>query len=284
MRHIQTVSGKDSLCGAIAQTEAEPGLPYERVFNLVGAELPETLEWLKRVEEVQGWKIERIGADLPRIIVHHKILPSARVRFCTREAKIEPLEGWIGDEPATVYYGLRADENRVGSGVRTARNVTARFPLVEMGINLPLVWTILERKGLLPPDFFWPRLHQRVCELLSHDPLTHLHPWQRSLFAGRSRANCYFCFYQRRYEFAWLSEAHPDLFEEAVRIEQDTGANGFSWIKGLPLPDLRLRVHDIVERRAREVAALVGQMMQGTLFGEEETELSYTSCGLLCGK
>jgi len=40
-------------------------------------------------------------------------------------------------------------------------------------------------------------------------------------YSWRSRSGCYFCFFQRKVEWVMLSEIHPDLFEKAVRYEQE---------------------------------------------------------------
>lgn len=43
---------------------------------------------------------------------------------------------------------------------------------------------------------------------------------------NRSRSGCYFCFYQRKIEWIWLYERHPDLFAKAQEYEK----NGYSWM------------------------------------------------------
>lgn len=43
---------------------------------------------------------------------------------------------------------------------------------------------------------------------------------------NRSRSGCFFCFYQRKIEWIWLYERHPDLFIKAQEYEKD----GYSWM------------------------------------------------------
>lgn len=43
---------------------------------------------------------------------------------------------------------------------------------------------------------------------------------------NRSRSGCFFCFYQRKIEWIWLYERHPDLFKKAQEYEKD----GYSWM------------------------------------------------------
>lgn len=283
-RHIIPISGKDSLATALLQTAKEPDLPYEYVFCDVGAELPETYAWLDSVERATGWEVQRVGASLERIIAGYNLLPSHGRRFCTREAKVKPLDRFHG-KGATVYYGIRADEARVGP--RLSGGSRAAFPLIEMGIDLRGVWTILAAKNLLPPSFFWPSLFYRVCEHAGGDPSVVLQPWEAHLlFSGRSRSNCFFCFYQRQYEYIWLAETHPNLFWRACRIERTTGGalTTFRWKQEYYLDELLARRQEILDRRAQSVLETINRRLQGSAFGVDENELATTSCGLLCGK
>lgn len=166
MKHIIPISGKDSLCTALVQTANHPKLDYTYCFNDVGSELPETYEWLDQVEIKTGWNIQRIGSDLEAMIEKSNVLPSRMMRFCTTKAKIVPFEKVFRAEPATVYYGLRADEPDC-KGYVPHRNITPRYPLRDLGINLAMVLGICKAKGLKPPTFFWATLHDCVCDL--HD-------------------------------------------------------------------------------------------------------------------
>lgn len=289
-RHIIPISGKDSLCTALIQTARKSDLRYEFLFCDTGSELPETYDWLNHVERTTGWKIQRVGRNLEALIKKRDIIPSNGRRFCTTECKIRPMSRFYGKSTTYVYYGLRADENRVG--VRPSETSTPVYPLVEMGIGIRGVWIILNRKNLLPPAFFWPSLYYRVSEMLGHDAwlIDELAEWEfRMLFSGRTRSNCYFCFYQRQYEFVWLAEVHPELFERACRIERTTGRllqSPFTWLKDYHLDNLvRNGRQAILNRRAGEVANIIKQRLQGSLFNETgDTEIALTSCGLLCGK
>ena len=113
MRHIILISGKDSLAAALVQTARDDSLPYEYIFNDVGAELPETYEWIEKVKRKTGWPIKTIGRSLQaRIRSYGGFLPGVKQRYCTKETKIEPTEELIGGDECTVYYGLRADVGR----------------------------------------------------------------------------------------------------------------------------------------------------------------------------
>lgn len=164
MRHLMLISGKDSLAAALVQTARAPELHYEFVFNDVGTELPEAYAWLDEVERKTGWEIKRVGVSLlEKIAAFGGYLPSRRNRYCTRSGKIEPMEELIGEDECTVYYGLRADEDRVGYVPFRKPNMTPAYPLRDSGIDLQGVFSILDARGLVPPDFFWGRLYDAAA-------------------------------------------------------------------------------------------------------------------------
>lgn len=284
MRHIIPISGKDSLAAALFQSVHEPR-DYEYFYNDTGAELPETYDWLNFVEKQTGWKIKRIGCDLQEIIDGFDYLPSHNARYCTRMAKIEPMFKWIGDDDATVYYGLRADEKRVGLRA-TKKNIKARYPLMDNGLNINAVWSIVQAQNLLPPSFEWSNLRQMVEEKISINDMTFLQPWElHTLYSGRTRPNCFFCFYQRQYEYLWLYDTHPDLFQKACEAEDKHGGEGYTWREGYKLSDLIHRREIIMKRRADEILDILSKRRQGYMFSDYNlTDISSTSCGLMCGK
>ena len=290
MRHIIPISGKDSLATAILQTAHDSTLQYEYIFCDVGTELPETYAWLDRVEKQTGWKIQRIGKNLESVIKKYNLLPSHHRRFCTREAKIQPLEKFYGSEPTTVYFGLRADENRTGA--RPSDKTIHKYPLQELAIDLQGVWIILKNQNLLPPNFFWNSLYYFVCEKLGADYqiLGELPEWLfQMLFSGRTRSNCYFCFYQRQYEIVWLLDTHPDLFWRGSQIERMTGGDltDFHWRQDYYWSDKIITNRRLIlERRAKDVIQFVRKYFNRDLFSsfELDNEIARTSCGLLCGK
>jgi 3'-phosphoadenosine 5'-phosphosulfate sulfotransferase (PAPS reductase)/FAD synthetase len=280
------------LTTALWVKEHYPDREFEYFFSDVGAELPETYQWLDEIEEKQDIEIKRIGKDLEDRIEHHGILPSFNARFCTRETKIEPMEEYLGDDPAILYYGLRADEEHRAGYDGNKDNVEVKLPLQEAGIDIKGVWTILENQGLLPPSFHWPRLKDEVENILGPERkwketwgIPPLRDWERhTLFAGRSRSNCHFCFYQRQYEWMWLHDEHKDLWDNAVRMEEEIGGDDYTWSSQHSLEELLERKDEIVERRANEVAEMISDRSQQELFGDEVTTIDKTFCGMHCGK
>lgn len=231
-RHIVPLSGgKDSTAMSIYLSQAYPNMPLEFVFCDTGVELPETYEYLDRLEHVLGRAITRISAlDLLQIrgklsrsafdvvLFDHfsGYLPSPRTRWCTRMLKIHPYEEYIGSAPAYSYIAIRADENRLGyTGggkpvlLSEQPNIVPVYPFKDDGIGLADVQHLLEDSGLgLPRYYEW-----------------------------RSRSGCYFCFYQQIAEWQGLKERHPDLFERARTYETHSGRN-YTWVDGRSLEDV----------------------------------------------
>jgi hypothetical protein len=295
MRHIIPISGKDSLATAIVQKARQPDLEYEYIYNDTRMELPDTYAWIEKVESVMGITITRAGKSLATIIAEQKILPSPMTRYCTRYAKIYPMRDYVGKDAATIYLGIRADEDRPGG--QETKNITINYPLKELGINLPLVYRIVEDKGLMPPSFFWRRIHDAVRSNLGADAyiIDSLPKWifDRT-FAWRSRPNCFMCFYQRQYEWAGLLEHHPELFADAELIEstyghsEKTKDHAFLWLgKDKPLSYIRENADRIIQARIDAIVVMLMKTRQMELFTDalfDQLEAAQTSCGLYCGK
>jgi hypothetical protein len=290
MRHIVPISGKDSLATALVLREQAPWLPYEYVFNDTHAEPPEVYTWLDQVERALDKPITRLGVSLEDLIYEQGILPSAMARYCTRMAKIYPMEDWLkGDgDDAILYLGIRADETRGGYRPSSAKiRVTPRYPLQEAGLGVDDVWAKVAEADLLPPTFFWQTLYDDARQLLG-DTASYIDALSRTsfnrVFAWRSRPNCYFCFFQRHYEWVGLLEHHPDLFAKAEEMEREIGGKGYTWIKGKSLADIRRDANVIRAKRARDVCNQILRGAQTTFLDEETTGLEVVSCGLFCGK
>ena len=245
IRHICGISGgKDSSALAVYLRETVPEMEY--FFCDTGAELPETYEYLTRLQVILGKPITRLNASRGFdhwFEVFRGTLPSPQMRWCTKNMKIKPIEEWIGDTEAVSYVAIRADESNRKGYVSTKPNIQARFPFVEDGIDRDGVMKILEDAGIgLPKYYNW-----------------------------RTRSGCYFCFYQRKAEWIGLAERHPELFDRAVAIEakvlQDAGVAGdadfrhramrgrqYTWSGGETLTELRERKAEILERHDAALA------------------------------
>jgi 3'-phosphoadenosine 5'-phosphosulfate sulfotransferase (PAPS reductase)/FAD synthetase len=234
VRHVLGISGgKDSSALAIYMRAKVPQMEY--FFCDTGAELPETYDYLNRLEAALGKPIARLNSNRDFdhwLQVYQGTLPSASMRWCTKNLKIKPLEEWLGESPAISYVAIRADENRLGY-VSTKPNIQAVFPFREDGIDRDGVNRILDESGIgLPAYYEW-----------------------------RTRSGCYFCFFQRKHEWLGLADRHPDLFEQAVAYEdkvnyQETAMRDrqYTWSQGESLRDLLGRRGEIEERHQLALA------------------------------
>jgi 3'-phosphoadenosine 5'-phosphosulfate sulfotransferase (PAPS reductase)/FAD synthetase len=231
VRHVLGLSGgKDSAALAVYMRDRVPRIEY--FFCDTGSELPETYEYLQRLEAYLGKPIVRLnsGRDFDHwLSVYRGTLPSPQVRWCTRMMKIKPLEAWIGEDRAVSYVAIRSDEPQRQGYVSTKPNITTVYPLKEDGIDKEGVLKILADAGVhLPAYYEW-----------------------------RTRSGCYFCFFQRKAEWVGLAERHPDLFERAVAYEEKVNWQGtamqdrqYTWSQGETLRELLARREEILAKHS----------------------------------
>jgi 3'-phosphoadenosine 5'-phosphosulfate sulfotransferase (PAPS reductase)/FAD synthetase len=187
----------------------------EYIFHDTDKELPETYDYLARLEALLGKKIVRTTSEMgfdEWLTVYGGMIPSNHRRWCTKMLKLKPFERYVGDEPVVNYVAIRADEEREGY-ISHKPNITPVYPFREDGVVYADVARILEESGLgLPKYTDW----------------------------GRTRSGCYFCFYQQKIEWVRLKETYPDLFESAKAYEYANQINGnpFYWNGNEPLAEL----------------------------------------------
>lgn len=222
IRHILGLSGgKDSTALAIWMRNKCPELPMEYFFCDTHKELAETYDYLKRIEARLGIKIHYLSPERGFdhwFEIYGGLLPSPKLRWCTEMMKIKPLEKWVGNDEVISYIGIRADENREGYISRKS-NIKPVFPFKEHGLVKANILHILEESGIGLPEYY---------------------RW-------RTRSGCYFCFFQRKYEWVMLAQEHPDLFAEALAYEQNhSDGRTYTWIQGESLPELIARKEQII--------------------------------------
>jgi len=213
VRHILSISGgKDSAALAIYMRDKVPHMEY--IFCDTHEELPETYEFIGKLEAFLGKPINRLNPD--RSFEHYLrikgfYLPSARVRWCTQLMKLKPFEDFVGSDNILSYVGIRADEDREAY-ISTKPNIKPIFPFREDGLGIQDIYRILEETGIgLPKYYSW-----------------------------RSRSGCYFCFFQRKIEWVGLLENHPQLFEKARQFEKMKSDEGrpYTWSERESLEEL----------------------------------------------
>ena len=214
VRHILSLSGgKDSAALAIYLRDRVPDIEY--IFHDTDKELPETYDYIARLEAILGKPIVRttpVDSFDHWLTVYRGMLPSNHRRWCTKMLKLKRFEDYVGEGPVVNYVGLRADENRTGY-ISTKPNILAVYPFQDDGLVRADIIRILEDSGLgLPPYMEW----------------------------GRSRSGCYFCFYQQKIEWVRLLETHPNYFALAMEYEERSVQFGeqFYWVRNEPLREL----------------------------------------------
>lgn len=210
--HVLGISGgKDSAALAVYMRDRVTDMHY--YFCDTGEELPETYDYLSVLETYLGKTITRLNPDRRfdhYLKIYNNYLPGPNMRWCTAQLKLKPFEEWLdrefGDSDIKSYVAIRADEDRDGY-ISHKDNIEAIYPFREAGIAKDDVGRILDDAGVgLPKYYEW-----------------------------RTRSGCYFCFFQRKAEWAGLKERHPDLYEKAKayeKVENDpiTGqAKSYTW-------------------------------------------------------
>jgi 3'-phosphoadenosine 5'-phosphosulfate sulfotransferase (PAPS reductase)/FAD synthetase len=261
-RHIVSLSGgKDSTALAIYLRDKIPQLEY--VFCDTHKELPETYDYLKRVEAYLQRPIIYLNPNRGFdhwLDMYNGMLPSAQVRWCTRKLKIEPFETYVGNDPVWNYIGIRAEEARKAY-ISTKPTITAIYPFKEHGMVLSDIERILEESGIGLPDYY---------------------EW-------RTRSGCYFCFFQRTGEWIGLKERHPEQYEEAKAYERKNGGDAYTWRDRESLVDLeqpermaqakrehQQRLED--EKRRRPGRTLID--LQAAALDAEDDEVGCNICHL----
>ena len=232
VRHILGLSGgKDSTALAIYLRTRLPRIEY--IFTDTGKELPETYQYLDRLEAYLGKRIVRLNGARTfdeLLAARNGFLPSPKMRWCTQYLKIRPFEQYVGDDPAVSYIAIRVDERHRTGYISTKPNIKARYPFVEDGLTKQDILRILSDSGLGLPEYY---------------------RW-------RSRSGCFFCFFQQKAEWVGLLREHPDLFAEAMRYERVDQATGerYTWQSGESLEELARpeRVQQILEEKERRNA------------------------------
>ena len=225
VRHILGLSGgKDSAALAVFMHDRAPDMEY--FFCDTGKELKETYEYLDRLKARLGIRITVLSAERGFdhwLDVYGGVLPSPKMRWCTKTLKIEPLEKFVGNDEAVSYIAIRADEQDRKGYISTKPNIRAEFPFADAGITKQDVIRILEDSGIgLPSYYRW-----------------------------RTRSGCFFCFFQQKIEWVRLHDEHRELFEQAVEYEEKRGGEGYTWTSGETLRALIARRSEIESEFAR---------------------------------
>lgn len=252
-RHVLSLSGgKDSSALAIYLRDIVPDVEY--VFCDTLKELPETYEYLERLEKFLGKPIVRLsfpGGFDALLNKWNGFLPSHRRRWCTRGLKIQVFEDYIGNDPCYLYLGVRVDESN-RKGYKGLPHVIPVYPFIEDNLRKKDIERILQESGLGFPEYY---------------------RW-------RTRSGCFFCFYQRKIEWVGLLENHPDLFQKAVEYEK---ATNYRWRADISLEELVKQAEQIKENARQKELKLKQRGLQMSfleLIEEEEENDCESRCSI----
>jgi 3'-phosphoadenosine 5'-phosphosulfate sulfotransferase (PAPS reductase)/FAD synthetase len=259
--HVLGISGgKDSAALAVYMRDRQPDMHY--YFCDTGEELEETYEYLAVLETFLGKPIKRLNPDRDfnhYLKIYNGYLPSPRMRWCTAMLKLKPFEDWLEKDFAGCqvksYVAIRADEDRDGYISHNPRIETV-YPFKDGGIGKDDVFRILEDAGTgLPKYYEW-----------------------------RTRSGCYFCFFQRKAEWAGLKERHPDLYEKAKTYEKFDEATGkqYTWSQSESLIQLEqperlaqiklAHAKTLAAEQSRHKSARLSEIFEDALDEEDDSE------------
>ena len=221
MRYVSFSGGADST--ALAIYLHEQGEEFELVFADSGAELPETLWFVPRVAKQLGVKLTVVSGPtfFQKLTSFGYLLPSFKLRWCTRELKTKPLEAYAPE----LAVGICADEFH--------RMPRAFRPLVDAGITKDEARKLVTKHDLLNPVYRWRSSCSCFC-----CPFQRIHDWKNL---------------QREHpDLFALAEKWEELSLEA---------SGFAWSDRFTLAELRRYDEAQLEmlREPREQACAICQ-------------------------
>lgn len=225
--HILSLSGgKDSTALAFFMKEYKPEIfeKIELVFCDTECELPETYDYLNKIEVFLNKKITRLKPEksFEHYMSIYNHLPSIAQRWCTVELKTKVFRKYVdkifkksGKGIIYLYIGIRADEaKRTENSKNKDECIKAIYPFVENSLFKKDIESILENCGIGIPEYY---------------------KW-------RKRSGCYFCFFQSKNDWLNLYEHHPLLYNEAMKYEFDICSSDrkkrFGWNLDMSLEDM----------------------------------------------
>lgn len=166
------------------------------VFADTGGEVPETYGYLKIMEKYlqdRGIPLRRVvrpsGGTLYDTCWNRRVIPSAVWRWSTRDFKVGPIHRYYRSLGTHVYQYMAIAYDEV-ERMKDSRveYVTNLYPLVDARITRRGCLEIIARAGLPEPV----------------------------------KSGCFFCPFNSIGRWRWLYEEHPDLFDKAVMLEENS--------------------------------------------------------------
>jgi 3'-phosphoadenosine 5'-phosphosulfate sulfotransferase (PAPS reductase)/FAD synthetase len=222
-KFVSVSGGKDSTATALLLWER--GENFELIWADTGAELPENYWIVPRLAQLVQKPLHVVsnGTFFQWLQYQGYFLPGARLKWCTRILKQEPMDHYLAklEIPIEVNQGIRADEpKRVRSNNiyrPGCKNLCSRYPLYEAGFGKKEVIDICLKYDLLNPVYAW-----------------------------RSSVSCFCCPLQRKGDWQGLLRHYPNLFAVAEEWERQSiatsayyGRSHYTWNNEYALEELR---------------------------------------------
>jgi len=213
MRYVSFSGGADSTAMAILLQQQ--GVEFELLMADTGAELPETYWFATEAAKKMGVKLNIVGNNSFYLwfVQYGYMVPSVRIRWCTRALKRKPLDSFYQEDDIG-YIGIRAEE---AHRAKVRAHYKIEYPLIEAG---------MEKKDVL-----------KLCR--DHDLLNPCYDW-------RTNCSCFCCPFQRKGDWRGLAKYHPNLYrlaeqweEASVHYAKQRGQTEFRWNQNYTLKALR---------------------------------------------
>lgn len=195
--HILSYGGGVNSAALMIQL-TQAGEPLDEVvFADTGGEVPETYEYLDVARQYlakYGIPLRIIpkrirGRDLYDTSWHRRVFPSAIWRWSTRDFKVAPIHRYYRSLDAHVnqYLAIAYDEieRMKDSAVSYITNV---YPLVDNKVTREKCILLITEAGLPVPV----------------------------------KSGCFFCPFNSMDRWRWLYETHPDLYQKAMALEENS--------------------------------------------------------------
>jgi len=242
-KHILSFGGGVNTAALMVLLLQEGSSLDEVVFADTGSEVPETYGYLYVAQEYLakfGLSIRVIrrpnGESIYETCSRRKVIPSAVWRWSTRDFKVNPIHAYYRSLGVHIYQylGIAYDEVERMRDSQVSY-VTNLYPLVDAKLTRSDCVRVIEDAGLPKP----------------------------------AKSGCFFCPFNSRDRWAWLLEAHPDLYTKAVALEE----------RSKHYPNQRLTDQIFRNRDAVPLREYATILKNRELAGEEE---ALAPCGASC--
>ena len=167
------------------------------VFADTGGETPDTYESVEVARAYLGERqipftvvrARRGEADLYGTALRRRVIPSVQWRWCTRDFKVNPIHQYYRKLGSHVnqYIGIAFDEvYRIRDSCEPY--VTNLYPLVDKRLTRRDCIDLISEAGLPVPE----------------------------------KSGCYFCPFNSTERWRRILERHPDLFDKAIELEENS--------------------------------------------------------------